>query len=1004
MANTEDILAELDGFIGGASEPTAPIAGVNTAAASPRLGADLLGNLGKYYTPSGPSASDIAYEALVPSTKAAVENVVGLGNVLGAGADYAKYGLSYLSPFEALGSRYRASVDKEVELAKQKAAQKNEETRISLGLTPDQYAEFKKQEANKTYRHVGGQLVGGLAGAYGGAATGAGIGTALFPGPGTAIGAGLGTVGGLIGAYLGSGGGELGVQAAEEAAGLSKPTTALEKARMFSEAGTGGLVGEALPGVAKLGYKGTVKAGQAGRAFLGPRTIEEALGTIQPAMEKAMPAAKVRSAIARGAAREQTSGMRTTGELLGTPEALGVEQSIGLHPTQQAKYNARLIDNEKESQSFLLDDLSKNLTKQTKTAKTTPRLDVKGDPIPETATSHLKTGEVSTGTIGEEMNAAFDDVVKQSDKAVSELYGGITHTKTAGKSMRYAMHDALKSKFPMVEGKTNKAGISTMEYSGAPTELTNLVKDIGSKTAYSTKELQMWQSQLRSMGKRFARNGNDTAAAAAGDVRTALTNEIKATSAGEKWTGAKAAAKEQADLIENHELGKVLKKEDLNGETIFNKVTANESNAKNFISIVGEDHPVVRSAKAYAIKTVEGIESAAKRATWIENNQKWLKHFMSKSELESLNEVAKVGRIAESKGAKLNPQRGSPTATRLGAAREGLARILGRGTDTVSEVGKAAAKERRDIAAVLGIGGSALGGALAYSLGGGSIGAGVGSLLGGYALAKGKGSVAKRVAAGTDLLREAAYDIAMNPKVAGYTAPKLAKALAAEKAAAVATAGKAGAITGRAAQAATYAGKLFPSEQQQQARPGITRRPSVHDSAANALKEIETMLGAEPSAAKTVSVPKVVRAKRVNVSKAEGDAHIATKPPIIQAMAMAESAGNDKAVSPRGARGRMQLMPATAKELGVKNIHDPIENIDAGERYFNKYADKYGDERIGLIAYNWGPGRVDRIANRFAKRGIPLTWSNIEKYATLPSETEQYITRVMKNKQKLMRA
>ena len=88
-------------------------------------------------------------------------------------------------------------------------------------------------------------------------------------------------------------------------------------------------------------------------------------------------------------------------------------------------------------------------------------------------------------------------------------------------------------------------------------------------------------------------------------------------------------------------------------------------------------------------------------------------------------------------------------------------------------------------------------------------------------------------------------------------------------------------------------------------------------------------------------------------------------PALVHSLIQAESAYNPYALSPKGAQGLMQLMPATARRFGVRNVFDPKQNIEGGVKYLKYLTTLYPhDLRLTLAAYNAGEGAVAKYGNK----------------------------------------
>ncbi len=137
---------------------------------------------------------------------------------------------------------------------------------------------------------------------------------------------------------------------------------------------------------------------------------------------------------------------------------------------------------------------------------------------------------------------------------------------------------------------------------------------------------------------------------------------------------------------------------------------------------------------------------------------------------------------------------------------------------------------------------------------------------------------------------------------------------------------------------------------------------------------VEPMPAVKP--AKEASTPQTIDEIITRVAEEQG-----VETPLVHSVIRAESNYNPHALSPKGAQGMMQLIPATAKRFGVSNAFDAEQNIQGGVRYLRFLLDYFkGDYARAIAAYNAGEAAVDRY------HGVP-------PYA----ETQNYVYQVAKN-------
>jgi hypothetical protein len=190
---------------------------------------------------------------------------------------------------------------------------------------------------------------------------------------------------------------------------------------------------------------------------------------------------------------------------------------------------------------------------------------------------------------------------------------------------------------------------------------------------------------------------------------------------------------------------------------------------------------------------------------------------------------------------------------------------------------------------------------------------------------------------------------------------------------------------------ADYLARATPGESSGLFRNSTIRNGSLHPGYWSTFSHAPVPSKGDPATAASASQSRRISADAGVTTPSDGETIIAESirtaarkynlpEKLIASVIRAESNFQADAVSPAGAQGLMQLMPATARELGVDDPFDVRQNIDGGAGYLRQMMDRFGgDVRLALAAYNAGPGTVEKYNGNVPYR-----------------ETQDYIERVLK--------
>lgn len=482
-----------------------------------------------------------------------------------------------------------------------------------------------------------------------------------------------------------------------------------------------------------------------------------------------------------------------------------------------------------------------------------------------------------------------------------------------------------------------------------------LIEDIRSKKEFTVGNMQVLRSKALSFERGFKDAGDRGLAKVANTVAGQLRNMIETTPTGASdWKAANAAAAPLLKLRNEGPLGGVLLERNLTNEKLLNKVAASKSSVKQYRELIQDDPSGVAALQTYFVNELTAQTPAA-RAAYIKQKKGALQEAFG-GDFETLDALQQQQKRYAQLARLSTPLRGSQTAPLAELSPKIGALVSNKAPQSPGQL------------TATGVAKGLIGALVGHTI----LPGGVGELLG-YQAAQKLGSPFER---SSRLQKQALYDIATNPEKA-IKAQQLARALEGKEAPAftspVTTSQLQQALTG-----ATGTGAL-----------SLPRTESVYNPYQKEellLQNVERLLKETSSS----NSPKETGAPvKQNIS-----ALIAKQPPIIQAIIDTESSGNPNARSEVGAVGLMQLMPGTARDLGVDPL-DPVKNIEGGTRYYNQMRKKFPDMKTAIASYNWGPGNMTKAVAKVEAKGLKPTWQNIKKYNSVPTETKEYVNRVI---------